>query len=141
MSAMNVLLVDDDPVWHMVNVRILRDMGFTAIQSAFNGQQALTMLEKLVTPQPEPCVVLTDIEMPVLDGLSFIEAFKKSHDPSVYKVAIAILTTSVNSSHIKKAKELGIRHYLSKPLTPTVAKLVFSSLIPEAIEDLVQSKI
>jgi two-component system chemotaxis response regulator CheY len=130
----NVLLVDDDPIWHLVNTRILQHMGFTAIRSAFNGKEALRVLGKSLRPQSDPYVILTDLEMPVLDGLSLIEAIQKTYDLNQYKIVFALLTTSTSTNHKKKARELGVGHYIAKPLTVATAQKVFKSLIPEPIE-------
>jgi CheY-like chemotaxis protein len=130
-SNVTVLLVDDDPLWHMVNTRILQNMGFTAIRSVSNGREALALLKKSLTPESGPYVIFTDLEMPVLDGLHFIESFQKAFDPAQYNVSIALLTTSTNAKHIRKARDLGIDHYLSKPLTVEDALPVFNALRPE----------
>ena len=67
--------------------------------------------------------------MPILDGFGFIEAFKKLIIPQKDKVEIAILSSSFNPSDINRAKELGIAHYINKPISGTTIQSLITSLV------------
>ena len=129
MKSLNVLLVDDDPVFHMINTKILQRMGLTKISTADNGKEALTFLGKSSSEdQTIPDAIFVDLNMPILDGFGFIEAFMKSNIHNKNKVHIAILTSSINPDDIKRAGELGIQDYLTKPITENSVRSVLESI-------------
>jgi CheY-like chemotaxis protein len=65
MSGRPILVVDDDPVILATLAQCLSDEGYTA-ETASNGLEALQIVRRM-----PPCVVLLDMQMPVLDGLGF----------------------------------------------------------------------
>lgn len=115
---MNVLLVDDDPVCNLLNRKILERTGVvTEIHTALNGAEAISLFNQYFQGSlAVPDVVLLDLNMPIMDGFNFIEAFKKLPFPKE-NVRIVIVTSSIHPRDISRAKEMGIKHYLSKPMT------------------------
>ncbi|CAN5559438.1 response regulator [soil metagenome] len=116
----HVLLVDDDPVWNLINRRNLEITGMVKdIDIASNGQEALTILEKCcLTDGKIPDVILLDINMPILNGFGFLEGFKKMKCPDKHMIKISILSSSENEYDLAKARELGVSRYFVKPLDP-----------------------
>jgi CheY-like chemotaxis protein len=114
----NVLLVDDDKVFNFLSEKIIQQLGFVAgIHTALNGEEAITLInEYFVGSLPIPDIILLDLNMPVMDGFSFIEAFRRLHIPGIENVKIIIVTSSDNPNDIVRAKELCIIHYLRKPI-------------------------
>jgi CheY-like chemotaxis protein len=114
----NILLVDDDAVFNFINKQVLLNMGVTdAIDTALNGKQALDLLnEYLSGSRAIPDVIFLDLNMPIMDGFAFLEAFKRMNMPHKEKVSIVIVTSSQNPADVIKAKALGITHYLTKPI-------------------------
>ena len=55
--------------------------------------------------------------MPVMDGFGFMEAFKKLKLPKKENVSIVIVTSSADPNDLRRAKEMGITAYLTKPVT------------------------
>ncbi len=69
----NVLLVDDDKTFNFISTRLLELTGMAGnILTAWNGKQALDLFER---NQGFPDVILLDLNMPVMDGFEFLEAF------------------------------------------------------------------
>jgi CheY-like chemotaxis protein len=122
----NVLLVDDDEIFNFLNTKVLQGMGFAGeIHSALNGKQAIDLLNEYYSGiSTAPDVILLDLDMPVLDGFGFIEAFRRLNMPNKENTHIIIVTSSNNPNDVAKAKELGITRYLTKPLTKEDLKAV-----------------
>jgi CheY-like chemotaxis protein len=129
-SKLNILLVDDDPVFHFINTKILHRLGQTQINTALNGKEALKFIgERVSDQQAIPDAIFVDLDMPVLNGFDFIRAFEKLNIPSASRPHIAILTSSSNSDDMEQARKLGVDHYLTKPLTEDSLRSVLGTLL------------
>lgn len=84
----NILLVDDDNIFNFLNTKLLRQSGIAdEIHTALNGKEALDLLNNYYTGAfALPDVILLDLNMPVMDGFAFLEAFKKLSLPRQEKV-------------------------------------------------------
>lgn len=118
-SKKRILLVDDDQVSNFLTERIINEMGIAReVYSATNGKEALAFFDGGNTSQHEmPDLVLLDLNMPIMSGFDFIEAFQKLDFDGKENVMIIVVTSSNNSSDIERAKSLGIKHYLVKPIS------------------------
>lgn len=116
MEKKNVLLVDDDSIFHLLGTKALHRAGIadTRIHKALNGKQALELLKNPAIPRPN--VILLDLNMPVMNGFEFLEAFNKLGPAERDDTKIVIVTSSESDSDIRKAKALGAAEYLTKPL-------------------------
>jgi CheY-like chemotaxis protein len=112
-----VLLVDDDPTCNLICSKFLENMN-TSVQSsiALNGRQALDFLMDY-RRHPLPDVILLDLNMPVMGGFEFLNAFRKLRIPGQAKVKIVILSSSDDPVDIRRASEMGIHHYITKPIS------------------------
>jgi CheY-like chemotaxis protein len=124
-----ILLVDDDHIFNFINGKMLQGMGISdEIHIARNGKEALTLISKYFSgTQSLLRIIFLDLNMPVMDGFNFIEAFKRLNTPHKEKVVIAVLTSSTDPQDVKRAKGLGIEHYLIKPLTEMAIRSVLST--------------
>lgn len=115
----NVLLVDDDNIFNFINTQMLRQAGIASeIHTAMNGKQAIDYLNTCSEEtSPFPDVILLDLNMPIMDGFGFLEAFKFLGIPEKEHVNIIVLSSSENPSDIHKAKDMGATQYLTKPLS------------------------
>ena len=114
----NVLLVDDDVVFTFLNERIIRSLDFVnEIDVAQNGLQAIELIDKYFKGANRlHDIILLDLNMPVMDGFGFLEAFKQADFPDKERVKIIILTSSIHPEDIQRAKDYGVTSYLTKPL-------------------------
>lgn len=111
-NPIRVMLVDDSAVIRSLMFQILAtDPGITVSASAANGQTAIQLFSKT-----DIQVIVLDIEMPVMDGLSAIPKLLEI-DPDV-KIIIASTLTLRNAEISLKALELGAADYIPKPTTP-----------------------
>ena len=129
-TKINILLVDDDPVSHFISTKVLQQMGLNEIYTATNGKEALKLMDAISSErQPVRNAIFLDLDMPILDGFGFIEAFKKLNIPHKDKIHIIILTSSSNPIDKKRAIELGISHYLIKPMSEKTARPILESFV------------
>lgn len=109
-----ILLVDDDETTNFVNQLLLEHMEITdQVLVASNGRQALTLIEQ----QCCPMLILLDINMPVMNGFEFMEAYEGLELPQKQAVVVVMLTTSLNPKDMERLEQMPIQGYLNKPLT------------------------
>lgn len=114
-----VLLVDDDPTTNFLNRKLLLRLGITdQVRVALNGQEALAELHAC-QDQPASCPVLIflDVNMPVMGGLEFLEAYQQLPLAQQSAVVVVMLTTSVDTRDQQRAEQLPVAAYSTKPLT------------------------
>jgi two-component system, chemotaxis family, chemotaxis protein CheY len=103
-----VLAVDDSPALLALLVKCLRSGGHEVV-SAKNGQEAMAELER-----HRPALVVTDLNMPVMSGLDFIEAARAA--PAGQGVPILLLTSETAATLHERARAVGATGWLPKPL-------------------------
>jgi CheY-like chemotaxis protein len=115
---MKALLIDDDSVCNFLNKKTLERTGFVNdIQTVLNGKEAIDLFNSYYQESRQlPDIVLLDLNMPIMDGFGFLEAFKRLPSPDKENVKIIVVTSSQDPKDISRAKELGIKQYLTKPL-------------------------
>jgi CheY-like chemotaxis protein len=121
----NILLVDDDHVANFLSERIISAMGIAKeVQSVTNGMEALKIVRNHKETDFVPDVILLDLNMPIMNGFEFIQAFQELDLPLKDKLIIIAVTSSNNTHDIEKAKSFGIKHYLIKPISPESIKAI-----------------
>jgi chemosensory pili system protein ChpA (sensor histidine kinase/response regulator) len=102
-----VLVVDDSITVRRVTQRLLQREGYRVALAA-DGLQALERLQ-----EERPTVVLSDIEMPRMDGFDLARNIRA--DGALRGLPIIMITSRIAEKHRKHALELGVNHYLGKP--------------------------
>jgi chemosensory pili system protein ChpA (sensor histidine kinase/response regulator) len=102
-----VLVVDDSITVRRVTQRLLKREGYRVALAA-DGLQALEKLQ-----EEKPAVVLSDIEMPRMDGFDLARNIRG--DARLRDLPIIMITSRIAEKHREHAKELGVDHYLGKP--------------------------
>ena len=102
-----VLVVDDSITVRRVTQRLLQREGYR-VSLAADGLQALERLQ-----QERPTVVLSDIEMPRMDGFDLVRNIRS--DPRLSALPVIMITSRIAEKHREHARELGVDHYLGKP--------------------------
>lgn len=117
-SKLNLLVIDDDDINIFIIKKIVEKTGFDIeMVSRNNGQQALDYLNETIAQNKAlPSLVLIDINMPVMNGWEFIEAYEELNIEQ--KVDMYILSSSVYENDIEKTKGYKtVRGFISKPLS------------------------
>jgi chemosensory pili system protein ChpA (sensor histidine kinase/response regulator) len=102
-----VLVVDDSITVRRVTQRLLQREGYR-VSLAADGLQALERLQ-----QERPTVVLSDIEMPRMDGFDLVRNIRS--DVRLSDLPVIMITSRIAEKHREHARELGVDHYLGKP--------------------------
>jgi len=102
-----VLVVDDSLTVRRVTQRLLVREGYR-VTTAKDGLDALERLG-----EEKPAVVLSDIEMPRMDGFDLVRNLRA--DPKLADLAVIMITSRIAQKHRDYAAELGVDHYLGKP--------------------------
>ena len=102
-----VLVVDDSITVRRVTQRLLVREGYRVALAA-DGLQALERLQ-----EERPAVVLSDIEMPRMDGFDLARNIRA--DAKLQDLPIIMITSRIAQKHRDHAMELGVNHYLGKP--------------------------
>jgi two-component system, chemotaxis family, chemotaxis protein CheY len=116
------LVVDDSPTMRQLILMTLKKMGCNSIADAPNGRVALDKLSDHL-----PDIVLTDIDMPVMNGLEFIEQARAQYA----NLPIIILSTHGDDVTRDKGLLLGANDYLTKPLSSMKLIDVLERLFPD----------
>lgn len=102
------LVVEDEALIRMDVVETLRDAGFDVVGEAGDGETAVRMALEL-----RPDVVVMDVKMPVMDGISAAEKIAKEH-----AAAVVLLTAFSQTELVERARDAGAMAYVVKPFTP-----------------------
>ena len=113
----DVLVVDDSAAIRKILQRVLRQTGMAigAVHEAGNGLEALEKLKSL-----RPGLVLTDINMPAMDGLEFLRQIRAQN--LAQGVPVVMITTESSEEHVKEAIQAGAKGYIRKPFTAEQVK-------------------
>ncbi|UUZ80980.1 response regulator [Paenibacillus sp. P26] len=104
-----VLIVEDQPNFRKGLIQMVgHSPEWKVAGDASNGQDALLLLERF-----KPDLVLTDINMPVMNGIDFISHLRGNHPD----LLVVILTGYRNFEHAQAAVKLGVFDFLTKPCT------------------------
>ena len=120
----NVLLVDDSSTMRKIIGRSLRQAGidFDNIFEAGDGLEALELLEK-----EKVDIVLSDINMPNMDGISFLR--EKAERAAIKHIPVLMISTETGEDIIGEAKSLGAVGAIKKPFTPDKVNEVLGPLL------------
>jgi len=109
----NILIVDDSPILRRAIRKVVQLAGVEAdrIFEAGNGVEALAALDEHWID-----LILLDLNMPVMDGESFI--IEKNKLDAARDIAVVIVSTESNQARLDKLKGLGVSGSLQKPFEP-----------------------
>lgn len=116
---MDLLLVDDDDI-ALLHYRKMADSSglFSSIRSATNGLTALHILnqtEEGVFPVPD--IILLDLDMPVINGITFLKLLEKWNVPRKEEISIIAMLDDLTEGRREAIRELGVTYFLTKPLS------------------------
>jgi AmiR/NasT family two-component response regulator len=103
--ARRAVVAEDEALIRMDVVETLRDAGFDVVGEAGDGEQAVQLVTEL-----KPDVVVMDVKMPVLDGISAAER--------IGKAPVVLLTAFSQKELVERARDAGAMAYVIKPFSP-----------------------
>ena len=106
LSNMRILYVEDDELIAEALISIIKRIT-KDIHYAKNGKEGLKLFESI-----KPDIVITDIKMPIINGLEMAKEIRKTDD----EIPIIVLSAYNENEYLKDAFEIGITYYLNKPI-------------------------
>ncbi|MBI1892209.1 MAG: response regulator [Burkholderiales bacterium] len=108
-----ILVVEDDQVDIMTIKRALKEIHVSnPVVNRENGEQALTWLRD--PANEKPCLILLDLNMPVMNGIEFLQVVKS--DDKLKRYPVVVLTTSEEQQDKVSSFNLGVAGYMAKPV-------------------------
>ncbi|MGZ3901666.1 MAG: response regulator [Bacteroidia bacterium] len=123
-----ILLVDDDQDDHFFMQTVIREFNHSiSLKSVYNGVQALDLLLKKNNDQDFiPDLILTDVNMPILNGLELLKELKKN--PLLKNIPVFIISTSKNEKIESECLKNGALKYYLKPISTEDLKSIISEV-------------
>ncbi len=121
-SEKTILIVDDSPTMRQLLKFAIKRVGPLRILEASNGEEALAHLQT-----EEVACVLTDVNMPVMDGLTLIDRLRAL--PKWATVPIVVITTESDSDDRARAIAKGANDYLTKPIQGPAVTAVLKKVL------------
>ncbi len=125
MSLKKVLVVDDSELVHKMHGLVLQRYHDCEVLHTYNGTQALEALHK----NPDVQLILLDINMPVMDGLRFLETRKQLG--LFTNIPVVIISTEGKENDTKRGMEAGAVAYVTKPVRPAQLHAIIDGLFDE----------
>ena len=127
MSEVRALIVDDSSVMRKIIERSLRQAGLDSL-IVFEAGSGVEGLEVLRSKKVD--LILSDINMPSMDGLEFVRQLRSQQ--LAPEVPVVMITTESSEEHVKQAIQAGARGYIRKPFTADQVKERVLSLLSAA---------
>jgi two-component system chemotaxis response regulator CheY len=118
-----VFVLDDSVTMVMSLSRILKNAGYEVVTAA-NGKEGVSKLAGGLKPN----IILTDLNMPQMDGIAFIKEARKS--AATRFTPIIVLTTESGSGKRDEARAAGASAWLTKPTEPNELLSTLKQLLP-----------
>lgn len=106
-----VLVVDDEPsaVEYLCDIIRMRCPELSVIATAKNGEEGFTKFCEFI-----PDLVISDVMMPVMDGLDMVKAIKETEE----ETAVVLVSSYQEFDYVRTALQYGVSDYILKPVTP-----------------------
>ncbi len=118
MSNIKALVVEDSPTMRQLLLYALKRIPGVVTREASDGVDGLRQIQ-----EERPDIILTDINMPIMDGLKFIEQVRATDD--LKNIPIVVITTEGGDEDRQKAMDLGADAFVTKPIqAPAVVSVV-----------------
>jgi len=127
----DIFLIDDDGLVNFLNQEIIKDSyPDKNVRSFESASEALETLKQIgqSTEEHFPQIILLDINMPVMDGWEFLEAFELLTKKDSDTCKVVMHTSSIDPRDVEKAKTFKtVADYITKPLTAQTMAKIFES--------------
>ena len=128
MKKINIAcIIDDDPIFVFGTKKIMQITNFCESIIVYeNGKEAYESLKSaIISNEPQPDIILLDLNMPVWDGWQFLDEFIQI--PNEKTITIYIITSSVDPADVEKAKKYdAVSSYIVKPITTSELKKILT---------------
>ncbi len=105
-----IVLMEDDAATRMLVASVLKKDGYDVLSSD-NGANGLALVR-----EHKPDLVISDIQMPVMDGFAMLQALRA--DPAIAEIPVILLTSLLERAHMRIGMTSGADDYITKPFRP-----------------------
>jgi chemosensory pili system protein ChpA (sensor histidine kinase/response regulator) len=113
-SLLKVMIVDDSPSVRHITSKLVKNAGWEVVLA----KDGLEAFETLQASENLPDIVLTDVEMPRMDGYELLSSIR--NHAALRQLPVIMITSRASEKHQQKATELGVSEYLTKPFDDSV---------------------
>jgi CheY-like chemotaxis protein len=114
-----VWLIDDDEVFVFLTKKLITaSEQEVSLETYINGQDAIDRLHEIAADDTElPDLILLDLNMPVMDGWEFLNAYQEVAFTNPDKIHLYIVTSSISPYEVERAKQIPVvREFIVKPM-------------------------
>lgn len=128
---LSILYVEDDAVLRDEFAEILGRL-YGKITAAKNGKHALFIYDELITKKTPPDIIISDVDMPMINGIEFLEKIreKNKHVPFIFTTAHS------DVEYLLKSISLNVSEYLIKPIDITALKSKIQTIFTSIVNDI-----
>jgi CheY-like chemotaxis protein len=124
-TPLNFIVIDDSKLDCFIAEKIIKNTGRSSTVNAFQQASDALLYIRTLAPADVPTIVFVDIQMPVMNGFEFVEAFEALPDTIRQGYSIYMLSSSINENDIAKVKGYSsVKQFLNKPLTNNTIAVV-----------------
>tara|TARA_R110002124_G_scaffold188587_4_gene355842 strand:+ start:717 stop:1118 length:402 start_codon:yes stop_codon:yes gene_type:complete len=125
-----ILCIDDDPITLMLCKKvIIKSLFSKEITTAQNGEKALQYFDDLLETDLStielPQLIFLDLNMPVMGGWEFLEAFKVPKYNKFHNIKVVVLTSTIDPKDLEKSQTYPmVMDFLSKPINKSMLEYI-----------------
>lgn len=116
-ARLSPIIIDSNKAMIQIIKGLLQQLGFSDIDTAFDGAEGLGLLEK-----KKYDLIISEWNMPNMDGLDLLKSVRSSKNLYLQNVPFIILTTESKKENILAAINAGVNNYIIKPPTLSIFK-------------------
>jgi len=128
LAALNLLVVEDNANMQKLLGVMLRSLGITNIEHVYSGKEALETLKTF-----DADIVITDWEMKPMDGLALTRELRLGESSPNPYVSIIMVTGKTEMENVIEARDAGINHLLTKPVSVKALADRITALIDDPV--------
>jgi len=126
----NFIVIDDSRLDSFIAEKVIRNTGACDdLVSFLDATMALEFLTSGSTEHKPQTVILVDIQMPVMNGFQFVEAFEELPESITANYAVFVISSSINEADLDRVHNYAcVRQFLNKPLNSNVLGALLQQL-------------
>jgi len=128
-KKLHFIVIDDSKLDCFIAEKIIKNTGISeSIKSFLQATEALDYIKSIPVDEQTRTIILVDIQMPVMNGFEFVEAFEKLPADLIKNYTIFIISSSINENDLARVHTYAtVKQFLNKPLTSNNLSVLLAS--------------